>query len=109
MGPEERARALRKEADEVLELIHLHKHCASIGPITPSGSYFMDLMMYPDIDIYLPPTSVQGMMALGARLAEYECVKELKLLKGWAEEEDLADGLYLKPVVAHGHWERPGR
>ncbi|MCJ7544160.1 MAG: hypothetical protein MUP47_06280, partial [Phycisphaerae bacterium] len=91
----------------MLELIRLREHCAGIGELMPTGSYFLDLMMYPDIDIYLPPASVQGMMALGARLAEYECVKELKLDKGWAEEnEDLAGGLYLKAVVAHGHWER---
>ena len=46
MTPEQRAEALRKQADEVLQLVNLRDHCAKIGDITPTGSYFLNLMMY---------------------------------------------------------------
>jgi len=83
MTPEERAQCLRKEADEVLETVHLKEHCAPIGKTVPTGSYFLDLM----------------------KLVEYDCVKEIVFQKGGPG--DLAEGFYLKPVVEHGSWERP--
>jgi hypothetical protein len=55
--PEERSNALRRQADEVLDRIHLRGQCAGIGDIISTGSYFLDLIMYPDIDLYLPPTT----------------------------------------------------
>lgn len=96
---------MRKQADEVLETIHLRGHCAAIGSVIPTGSYFLDLMMYPDIDVYLPLTTVENLLALGARLSRYECVKKLNFEKGGPG--DLADGLYLSPVVQWGDWGRP--
>jgi len=105
MTPEERARALRVEAGEVLGLVHLHEVCSGVGEIVPTGSYFLDVMMYPDIDVYLPPTSAKALMEVGTRLASLDCVKRMNFEKGGPG--DLADGLYLKPVVEHGHWERP--
>ncbi len=107
MTPQARSQALRKEADEVLELVRLAEHCADIGPVTFTGSYLLDLMMWPDIDVYLPPTSVERMLALAAKLAAGDRVTEIKLMKGWPEEDDLADGLYVKALVAHGDWGRP--
>ena len=41
MAPEDRSRALRQEADEVLDLIGLNELVALIGPLMPTGSYFM--------------------------------------------------------------------
>jgi hypothetical protein len=105
MIPEERSRALRQQADEVLALIHLREHCAPIGSIIPTGSYFLDLMMYPDVDLYLPPTTSEKLLAVGAELSRYDCVRKLNFEKGGPG--DLATGLYIKPVVAFGAWERP--
>ena len=105
MNTEARSRALREEADAVLRRIRLHERCALIGEITPTGSYFMDLMMYPDIDLYLPPTTTRRLLALGAELAAYPFVKKLNFQKGMPGE--LAEGLYLKPVIEHGEWGRP--
>lgn len=105
MTPEERSKALRKEADEILDLIHLRTHCAHIGDIIPTGSYFLDLMMYPDIDLYLPPTTPTKLLAVAAELSGYECVKKLNFEKGGPG--DLAKGLYIKPIVHVGDWERP--
>lgn len=105
MTPEERSKALRQQADEVLAHIRLHEHCAQIGNIIPTGSYFLDLMMYPDVDIYLPPTTSEKLLAVGAELSQYDCVKKLNYEKGGLG--DLATGLYMKPIVTFGAWERP--
>ena len=72
MTPDERSKALRQQADEVLDLIHLHAHCARIGNVIPTGSYFLDLMMYPDIDLYLPPTTPEKLLTVAAELSGYE-------------------------------------
>ncbi len=104
MTPEERSATLRRQADEVLEGIHLREHCAAIGSLIPTGSYFLDLMMYPDIDLYLPPTTADNLLMLGSKLARYDCVKKLNFEKGGPG--DLKEGLYIKPVVQWGNWER---
>ena len=104
MTPEERSQALRREADEVLGLIHLREHCARVGAIVPTGSYFLDLMMYPDVDLYLPPTKPEELLAVGAALSKYDCVTALSFEKGGPG--DLAEGLYLKPVIRWGSWGR---
>jgi hypothetical protein len=109
MTPEERARKLRKEADVVLKMINLERHCARIGQVIPTGSYFMDLMMYPDIDLYIPYTNIKDIFALAAKLAQYDSVAEIVFQKGssigWRKE--LAKGYYLKPIIEYGKWGRP--
>lgn len=105
MTPEERARALRNEADTVLEMVQLREHCASIGQIIFSGSYFLDLMMYPDIDLYLPLTTPKILFALAAKFAEYDFVKKIIFEKG--EPGELEKGFYLKPIIEYGNWKRP--
>jgi len=105
MTPEDRSRALRQEADEVLDLVRLHALCAPIGELRPTGSYFMDLMMYPDVDLYLPPTTPDALLKVAVELAKQDCVQRINYIRGGPG--DLKDGLYLKPVVAHGGWERP--
>ena len=105
MTPGERSRALRQEADDVLSLVRLHELCAPIGKLTPAGSYFMDLMMYPDIDVYLPPTTPERLMGVAVELAKHDCVERINYMRGGPRE--LKDGLYLKPYVTHGGWERP--
>lgn len=105
MTPEQRARCLHKEADTVLEMTDLKKHCAAIGQIIPTGSYFMDLMMYPDIDIYLPQTAHKTLFTLAAKLAEYDFVRKMVIEKG--DSGDLANRYYLKPIIEYGDWGRP--
>jgi hypothetical protein len=104
MTPAERSRQLRVEADQVLEMIRLREHCRAIGDLTPTGSYFLDLMMYPDVDLYLPASSPEEMMKVAGKLALHDSVMELVFKKG--EPGELADGLYLKPVIRFGAWER---
>ena len=107
MTPEDRSRALKQEADEVLDLIGLEALVAPIGPLTPTGSYFMDLMMYPDIDMNLPLTTPEELMSIGGELSKQECVKKLRYLRG--KDGPLKGGFYLKPEIDHGEWGACGR
>lgn len=88
-----------------MNLIHLHDHCAAIGDIIPAGSYYLDLMIWPDIDLYLPPTSPEILMIIGSELAKYDCVKRINFSKG-GTPADLENGLYLRPLIDHGNWGR---
>jgi len=86
-------------------MIRLRECCSEIGQPIPTGSYFLDLMMYPDIDLYLPFTSPGALLSVAAKLAAHDCVKKVDSAKGGPAE--LADGLYLKLYIEHGTWERP--
>lgn len=101
----ERSKALRLEAEEVLEMIRLRQLFASIGELAATGSYFMDLMMYPDIDLYLPRAEPEKLLAAAAELAKHPAIRRINYMRGGPGE--LKDGLYLKPVVDHGDWGRP--
>jgi len=105
MTPEERSRQLRKEADKVVEMVHLKEHCAPIGQIIFSGSYFLDLMMYPDIDFYLPLTTPNLLFTLATKFTEYDFVKKIIFEKG--DPGELEKGFYLKPIIEYGNWKRP--
>ncbi len=104
MRPEDRARKLKKEADELLDSIALAKLCKPIGELIPTGSYFLDLMMYPDIDLYLPPAKPRLLFDIAASLVENEPVTRVNFLNGGPGE--LKNALYIKPVIAVGDWER---
>ena len=56
----ERAARLRTEADQVMELIGLAGILHPYGEITFSGSYFLDVMVYPDIDLYIPKITLEA-------------------------------------------------
>jgi len=104
LRPEERSRILRQQADEILLLIGLGKLVAPIGPLMPTGSYFMDLMMYPDIDVNLPLTSPDRLMGVGAELSKLDCVQKIRFLRG--KDGPTKDGFYLKPEIEYGDWGR---
>ena len=65
----------------------------------------MDLMMYPDVDLYLPPTTPESLLRVAVELSKYDCVKKMNYLRGGPGP--LKEGLYLKPIVAHSNWGRP--
>lgn len=103
--PAERARRLREEADLVLAEVKLDQVLRPYGRIVPTGSYFLDLMMYPDIDLYIPTVSIDQLFEIGARLAKAEKVFQVIFEK--STTPDLPGGLYLKPRIEHGEWGRP--
>jgi hypothetical protein len=105
MKPIERSAKLRKEADDLLRAIRLEELCRDIGPLTPTGSYYLDLMIYPDIDLYLPPARPRQLFEIAAHLVENHPVVRVNFLNGGSGP--LKNALYIKPVIAVGNWERP--
>ena len=105
MDPAARSTKLKQEADALLQEIGLAKLCRDIGNLTPTGSYYLDVMIYPDIDLYLPPTTPRQLFQIAGHLAENYPVERLNYLNGGPGE--LKNGLYIKPVIAIGNWERP--
>src|SRR4030067_1845380 len=108
MLPLERAAKLRQEADDVLEQIGLHEILSPYGKVFPSGSYFLDVMVYPDIDLYITKVSLEQLFEIGAQIANCELVTQVVCEKS-DDPVHLPDGLYLKPRVNHGDWGRPGK
>lgn len=103
--PIERSAALRREADVVMRAVRLHEIVAPYGRVVPQGSYDLDLMMYPDIDVFIPPVSLEELFAIGAQLAASDLVTQVKFQK-WAPDE-LPGGRYAQARVRYGDWGRP--
>jgi hypothetical protein len=106
MLPLKRANKLRREADAVLNLIGLYVILRLYGNIYPSGSYFLDVMVYPDIDLYIPKLSLEQLFEIGAQIARCALVIQMVIEKT-DDPVRLPEGLYLKPRVDNGDWGRP--
>ena len=102
--PVERAVKLREEADLVTQEVNLYETLNPFGRIVPTGSYFLDLMMYPDIDLYISRVSIHQLFEIGARLATAEKVFQVVFEK--SRTPRLPGGLYLKARIDYGNWER---
>jgi hypothetical protein len=105
MKPIERSAKLKEEADDLLREIRLDELCRDIGKLTPTGSYYLNVMIYPDIDLYLPPAKPSQLFQIAAHLVENHPVVRVNFLNGGPGP--LKNALYLKPVIAIGNWERP--
>ena len=103
--PLDLASKLRREADEVLQLIGLEQITRPYGALVPSGSYFLDVMVYPDIDVYIPQVSIPQLFSIAGRLAV--CDKVIQVVFERSNDSSMPDGLYLKPRVEYGQWGRP--
>ena len=101
----ERAAKLREEADLVMRNIGLEDILRPYGEITPTGSYFLDVMVYPDVDLYMPKVSIGQLFEIGARLAEVSIVTRVVFEKSGLP--NLPGGLFLQPRINHGEWGRP--
>jgi len=106
MLPLERASQLRKEADVVLGLIGLSDIFRPYGKVFPSGSYFLDVMAYPDIDLYITKVTLDQLFAIGAQIAKSELVIQVVIEKT-DDPLHMPGGLYLKPRIKYGDWGRP--
>lgn len=105
VNPIERSAKLRQEADAILREIKLHDILSSYGRVVPTGSYFLDLMMYPDIDLYMSRVSIAQIFEIGGRLSRSELVYQVIFEKSRIPQ--LPRGLYLKPRIDYGDWGRP--
>ncbi len=106
MQPLERADKLRHEADEVLEIMGLFEILRPYGKVFPSGSYFLDVMVYPDIDMYITTVSLDQLFELAAKIARCELVTQVVFEKT-DDPVHMPGGLYLKPRINYGDWGRP--
>ena len=105
MDPMERSRKVREEADVVMWLVGLHDALAHCGQISLCGSYYLDVMVYPDIDLYVPKVSVAQLFQAGGQLAQSELVYEVVYQR--SRVPALPGGLYIKPRIRYGNWGRP--
>jgi hypothetical protein len=106
LQPLERAANLKVEANNLLRETRLAELCRPIGELTPTGSYFLDLMIYPDIDLYLPPAKPSQLFHIAAQITETHPVQRVNFQKG-GPGSLLENALYIKPVIDVGEWERP--
>lgn len=102
--PIERSSRLREEADFIIQEVNLCEVLSPYGRIVPTGSYFLNLMMYPDIDLYISKVSINQLFEIGAQLARSEMVFQVVFEK--SRTPRLPDGLYLKLRIDYGDWGR---
>jgi hypothetical protein len=105
MDPLQRAQRLKDEADLVLREVGVHTTLCGYGRVVPTGSYFLDVMVYPDIDLYISAVSVDELFAIGGQMARSPLVFQVVMEKDL--DQTMAGGLYLKPRVRYGDWGRP--
>lgn len=105
MNPIERSSTLRREADLIMQEIGLLGILSKYGRVVPTGSYFLDVMIYPDIDLYLSKVSIEELFQIAGQLAVSEMVRVIVFEK--SADPRLPSGLYLKARVAYGDWGRP--
>jgi hypothetical protein len=101
----ERAKKLLQEADDVLDMLRLAEITRPYGELVPTGSYFLDTMVYPDIDVFLPTLPLEAIFAIGAGLAA--CEKVIQVVYEPSRDPSLPGGRYLKPRIQYGDWGRP--
>jgi len=106
MLPLERSDKLRREADLVLGLIRLYDILRPYGKVYQSGSYFLDVMVYPDIDLYITKVNIDQLFEIGARIAGCELVTQV-VFERTDDPVNMPEGLYLKSRVNYGDWGRP--
>jgi len=104
MEPLELADTLHRQAEQVLAEIQVVEILSAYGTVTPTGSYLLNVMVYPDIDIYLPKLSVEQIFAIGGQMASNEKVVQVVFEPG---DATMPGGLYLKLRIANSTWGRP--
>lgn len=105
MEPLERAARLRREADEVLREIRLLDILSPHSRLEFHGSYLLDVMAYPDIDLYIAADTVGNLFAIAGQLASNPLISEVVFQR--SKDPALPGGLYVKLRVEHGGWGRP--
>jgi hypothetical protein len=106
MLPLERSDKLRQEADLLLGFVRLNDILCPYGKIFYTGSYFLDVMVYPDIDLYISKVSIDELFEIGAQIAACELVIQVVYERS-GDPVYLPDGLYLKSRLDYGEWGRP--
>ncbi len=101
----ERAGKLQVEAGEVMKTIKLMESLQPYGEVVFTGSYFLDVMVYPDLDLYVPMTSIENIFTAAGQMASSTRVERVNY-----ENEDhptIPGGIFLNLRVNFGAWGRP--
>ncbi len=102
----ETADKLKKEANVVLHLVRMDEILQLYGQVYPTGSYYLDVMAYPDIDLYITRINLQQLFEIGSQIAACDLVSQVVYEKP-DDPVNMPDGLYLKSRVNYGEWGRP--
>jgi hypothetical protein len=102
----QQADQLHQEADLLMETIGLREILQPYRPIYLVGSYYLDVMAYPDLDIYFQTVSLAQLFGIGAQIAKSELVTQV-VYEPSVDEVDPPGGRYLKARFRYGDWGRP--
>jgi hypothetical protein len=101
----ERADTLRLQAEYLLATTGLNHLLPAYGRVQATGSYFLDVMVHPDVDLYVSPIPLSDVFVLGEHLAHHDLVYEIVIQK--PHRNDLPNGFYLKARLLYGDWDFP--
>lgn len=106
MDPITRAALLKTEADQIIAHLDLTRILTSVaGRVEYIGSYLLDLMAYPDIDLMARRVAVEQVFQAGGQLVRSPHI--VQAVYQPSNDPDLPGGLYFKLRVAWGEWGRP--
>jgi hypothetical protein len=106
LDPISRAALLKTEAGQVIAHLDLTRILSSVaGRVEYTGSYLLDLMAYPDIDLMAGKVAVEQVFQAGGQLVRSPQV--VQAVYEPSDDPDLPGGLYFKLRVAWGEWIRP--
>ncbi len=97
---------LKMEAHQILALLHIPELLHPFGKVFATGSYFLDVMVYPDIDLYITTIRIDQLFAIGALLAACPLVTQV-VFEPTDDPVHMPHGLYLKTRLNYGDWGRP--
>jgi hypothetical protein len=100
-----RSEILRLEADTLMDKVHLSSILEPHGKPIITGSYYLNVMVYPDLDLYLPMLTLPQLFSVGAQIAQCELVTQV-VYEPSVDGVDLPGGLYLKARFQYGDWGR---
>jgi hypothetical protein len=106
MLPIEHADKQRSEADFVLKLIRMDEILNPYGRVFPTSSYYLDVMAYPDIDLYITKVSLEQLFDIGSQIATSDLVTQV-IFERSDDPVHMPEGQYLKSRIKYGDWGRP--
>ena len=102
--PLARASRLQLEAGQLMKTIRLMESLQPSGEVFLTGSHFLDVMVYPDLDLYVTMTGIENIFAAAGQMAGNARVARVTY-----ENEDhpgMQAGIFLNLRVNLGDWGR---
>ena len=100
-----RADRLRQEAGLILQEIKLNEILVPYGTMNFTGSYYLDLMAYPDMDVEVSQMTTGQIFSVLSQFFEHPWLDQVEFEK--PNEPRLPGSLYFKLRIVHGDWGRP--